>query len=131
MVRAFQLLVVVAVTFAAGDSWARACDEGPMSLLPELLRSPAPPSVLAPPTEEPREPRVCTTGATDDPSCRPWAPLLPSGGGFTPLASPAFVAVRLAALPPLAGELVRRERAPRLALAAGHRDRLERPPRSR
>ena len=69
-------------------------------------------------------------GATDDPSCRPSGPLLPSGPGVSLISTELFTLVRAASLPPSRAELVLRDREPRLALAPGHGSRLERPPRS-
>jgi hypothetical protein len=135
MVRALQMSIVAAVLCIAGVASARAtfgCDDGPMSLPPgdDLMRTPAPLALVAADDVHPETARLCTPGATDDPSCRPFGPMLPHGPGPSFLSTELFTLARAASLPPPAAELVLRQRQARLALAPGHVNRLERPPRS-
>ena len=133
MVRAFQLSILIAMACAAGEASARTtlgCEDGPMSLPVDQIRTPATASLVVADDTRP-EARLCMAGATDDPSCRPFMPLVPSGPGPSLFSSELFTLARAASLPPPSTELVFRDREPRLALAPGPKSRLERPPRSR
>jgi hypothetical protein len=135
MSRVLEIVVcAVVLCAAAADASARraACDEddAPISLLPELLRSPAPEA--RPATDEPRPPdtRICVAGATDDPSCRPLSSLPSPGRTALSLFSDTFVVVRAPALPLAAVRRLPYVTDDRLELAPGFAPRLERPPRS-
>ena len=134
MVRAVQLSILAAVLCIAGIASARTtlgCEDGPMSLPLDQMRTPAPvQQVVVADDARPENQRLCMPGATDDPSCRPFGPGLPTSPGPSFLSSELFTLARAASLPPPSAELVLRDREPRQELAPGHQARLERPPRS-